>query len=129
MGAIEKRIGVVSFMTWTTVVSLVMYVLLVTTSSSVLLFFSFLVIITISILREPAFSHLMNRHVQSASRATTLSNLNMLKSVVDLPLMFGAAVLSMFNLRYPLVFGFVLCLIALFVFPVREQKKHSDVTL
>ena len=129
LGAIEKRIGVVSFMTWTTVVSLVMYVLLVTTSSSVLLFFSFLVIITISILREPAFSHLMNRHVQSASRATTLSNLNMLKSVVDLPLMFGAAVLSMFNLRYPLVFGFVLCLIALFVFPVREQKKHSDVTL
>lgn len=128
LGAIEKRIGVVSFMTWTVIISLAMYLVGVFTSIPILLFISFLVIITISILREPAFSHLVNGHVQSKSRATTLSNLNMLKSVVDIPLTFFAAALSMMDLRYPLAFGFVLCLIALLVFPVREQKKHSETT-
>lgn len=128
LGAIEKRIGVVSFMTWTVIISLVMYLVGVFTSIPILLFISFLVIITISILREPAFSHLVNGHVQSKSRATTLSNLNMLKSVVDIPLTFFAAALSMMDLRYPLAFGFVLCLIALLVFPVREQKKRLEAT-
>lgn len=128
LGAIEKRIGVVSFMTWTVIISLAMYLVGVFTSIPILLFISFLVIITISILREPAFSHLVNGHVQSKSRATTLSNLNMLKSVVDIPLTFFAAALSMMDLRYPLAFGFVLCLIALLVFPVREQKKRLEAT-
>jgi hypothetical protein len=100
-----------------------MYLIGIFTSTPILLFISFLVIITISILREPAFSHLVNGYVQSKSRATTLSNLNMFRSVVDIPLIFLAAIISMMDLRYPLVFGFVLCLVALLVFPVREQKN------
>lgn len=126
LGAIEKRFGLVSFMTWTVIVSLVMYLIGVFTSIPILLFVSFLVIITISILREPAFSHLVNAHVQSKSRATTLSNLNMLKSVVDIPLTFLAAVVSMMDLRYPLAFGFVLCVVALIAFPVREMHTYVD---
>ena len=65
----------------------------------------------------------MNQHVDSKSRATTLSNLNKLKSIVDIPLIFLAAIVSTMDLRYPLVIGFVLCLLALIVFPIREQKK------
>lgn len=129
LGAIEKRIGLVSFMTWTTIVSVVMYIVGIVSSMHILLFVSFLVIITISILREPAFSDLVNRHVHSKSRATTLSNLNMLKSVVDIPLIFLAAVVSMLDLRYPLVLGLLLCLIALLAFPIREQKKPAEATL
>lgn len=123
LGAIEKRFGLVFFMTWTIIISLAMYLIGIFTSTPILLFISFLVIITISILREPAFSHLVNGYVQSKSRATTLSNLNMFRSVVDIPLIFLAAIISMMDLRYPLVFGFVLCLVALLVFPVREQKN------
>ncbi|MCX6714334.1 MAG: MFS transporter [Candidatus Uhrbacteria bacterium] len=128
LGAIEKRIGLASFMTWTAMISIVMYFVGIVSSIHILLFLSFLVIITISILREPAFSHLVNQHVQSKSRATTLSNLNMLKSVVDIPFTFLAAIVSMWDLRYPLAFGLVLCLIALIAFPIRENGKMGEPT-
>jgi len=123
LGAIEKRFGMASFMTWTTIGSVLMYIIGFVSSIPILLFVAYLVIITTSILREPAFSHLVNQHVDSKSRATTLSNLNMLKSIVDIPLIFLAAIVSTMDLRYPLVIGFVLCLLALIVFPIREQKK------
>lgn len=128
LGAIEKRIGLTSFMTGTAIASVLLYVVGIISTMPILLFLSFLVIITISILREPAFSHLVNQHVQSKSRATTLSNLNMLKSVVDIPLTFLAAVVSMWDLRYPLAFGLVLCLIALIAFPIRKNRKVIEPT-
>lgn len=59
-------------------------------------------------LRDPIFSHLINQQVRSRSRATTLSNLNVFKSILDIPILLISGALAVHNLEY--VFGIAIAL-------------------
>lgn len=58
--------------------------------------FAALVILSMVIfgLREPFYAHWMHKHIHSRSRATTVSNLNVLQRFVDIPCFLAAAWLS-----------------------------------
>jgi MFS family permease len=75
--------------------------------------------------REPVFSHAMNQRIQSRSRATTLSNLYVLKALLDIPLLLLSGYLALRDPR--LVYGLciVLCLVVLFFFPIRQKDLES----
>ncbi len=127
LGWIGKRIGMTVFVTGMTILSIAMYLISILSSNPVAMYVAFLVIISCSIFLEPAFSQMVNAHVQSKSRATTLSHLNMLKSIVDIPLIFLAASISMLDLRLPLVLGYILCRVALFILPTsRTEREHPS---
>ncbi|MBI2473274.1 MFS transporter [Candidatus Uhrbacteria bacterium] len=78
--------------------------------------------IAVGSVREPLFSQMVNARVQSRSRATTLSNLNVLKSLMDIPVLLFTGYLAMQDLHYPLIMSFFLCLSAIIFFPVRENQ-------
>jgi len=73
-------------------------------------------------LREPMYSHWMNRHIRSRSRATTLSNLNVFRSAIDIPLMLAGGALAVIDLRWTFLLCAAVCL-GVFLFlriPVQE---------
>lgn len=77
--------------------------------------------ITISGVRDPIFSHLINRRVHSSSRATTLSNLNVFKSILDIPILFVSGALAAHNLEYVFAVAIALGLAVLLFFRVGKE--------
>ena len=61
-------------------------------------------------LREPMYSHWMNRQIHSRSRATTLSNLNVFRAAIDVPLMLAGGALAVLDVRWTLLLCASLCL-------------------
>ena len=88
-------------------------------------FIGSLIAVLFSSIREPVFSHAMNQRIQSRSRATTLSNLYVLKALLDIPLLLLSGYLALRDPR--LVYGLciVLCLVVLFFFPIRQKDLES----
>ncbi len=76
-------------------------------------------------IREPMFSHAMNERIQSRSRATTLSNLYVLKGILDIPLLLASAWLAVQDLRYVLALCLGLCLFVLFFLPIKENSLNK----
>lgn len=81
-----------------------------------------IVAITVTGVRDPIFSHLINRQVSSRSRATTLSNLNVFKSILDIPILLVSGVLAVYNLEYVFGVAIALGLIVLTLFRVSEES-------
>ncbi len=75
--------------------------------------------------REPVFAHAMNRRIQSRSRATTLSNLYVLKAILDIPFLLLSGALALRDPRYVYALCVVLCLVVLFLLPIRQQDIES----
>ena len=72
-------------------------------------------------IREPMYSHWIHAHIRSRSRATTLSNLNVLKSAFDIPVMLAGGLLAAADLRYAFALAAGLCLSVLVFFRVDAQ--------
>ncbi len=72
--------------------------------------------------REPAFAHAINQRIESRSRATTLSNLNMIKSVLDIPIFIVVAQLTLYGYDTVLMLAASLCVITLVLLPLREHE-------
>lgn len=75
--------------------------------------------------REPVFGHAMHRRIQSRSRATTLSNLYVLKAILDIPLLLLAGTLAAQDPRFVYVLCVILCLVVLFFFPIRQKDVEA----
>jgi hypothetical protein len=73
--------------------------------------------------REPLYSYWVNQHIVSRSRATTLSQLNLLKSLSDIPVLLLAGWMAALDTRYVFVFGALLCLSVLVFFRVKPQDR------
>lgn len=76
-----------------------------------------------SSIREPMFSHAMNKRIESRSRATTLSNLYVVKALLDIPILLLSGWLVLQDIRYVLVLAMGLCLAAFIVFPLKTAPK------
>ena len=74
-------------------------------------------------IRWPIFSDVMNKHSKSFNRATTLSLSNLIKSVVDIPLMFIAAIMVTHDLQYVFIFGTVLAITGSALFYMRTRER------
>ncbi|OIO52693.1 MAG: hypothetical protein AUJ19_00630 [Parcubacteria group bacterium CG1_02_58_44] len=72
-------------------------------------------------LRESLFSRAIQKRIDSQCRATTVSNLNCLKCVVDIPVALLASWLAGLSVNYVLMEAVALGIFALVVFPMRQQ--------
>lgn len=72
-------------------------------------------------IREPMFAHWINGHIPSRSRATTLSNLNVLRGVLDIPIMWAGGLLAAVDVRLAFVLAAALSLSVLVFFRVNGQ--------
>lgn len=91
-----------------------------------LLFVSTLGVLYFSAIREPMFSHAVNQRIASRSRATTLSNLHVIKGMLDIPLLFLSGWLALHDLRSVIALALGVCLFVLFALPViRDGARNS----
>ncbi len=123
LGLVTAKLGTTRFLFWTAVMTTVCLLIGSVATIPWVLFASLLFVEVFATMREPAFSHIINYHVHSGSRVTTLSNLNMLKGIFDIPIIFLGGYVSTMNIRYPLVIGIITCLIALLVVPIRKSDE------
>ncbi len=86
------------------------------------LFISMLLLIIFCDIRAPWFSEAVNRHIASHHRATTLSNLALIKALIDIPLLLLAARLSTFNIQYPLFIVLGLVIVAVTLFRIKTAE-------
>ncbi|HBK33742.1 TPA: hypothetical protein DEP34_03460 [Candidatus Uhrbacteria bacterium] len=124
-GWIECRVKTAHLITTSTMAIMTLLTLAMISPHPWIVFFSFAIGLPLYGLRDPVFSRAVNKRIQSKSRATTLSNLNVIKGVLDIPFLFLAGWLSTFSLLYPLVLSVCLCFIALIFFPIRSRELES----
>lgn len=120
-GAIEQKFGLPRLLVLTGVLSGFSLLVFLATETPWLMFVSMLLAIVFEAMREPLFSHAMNSRIASRSRATTLSNLNILKGVLDIPILLLCAGLAATNQKSVLLVVIAIIVIALIFFPVRKR--------
>ncbi len=76
--------------------------------------------------RWPLYSELFNKRSLSYNRATTLSLTNLLKSILDIPLIFTAAIILKYNVIYPYGFAFLLGVVVLLFFRVKTFPSRQS---
>ncbi len=119
-GAIEKRINAVPLLFWTGALSLIPATVFMLTDIPWLLFTSILLTIIINAARDPFFADTMNKRIPSESRATTLSNLNVIKGVLDIPILLVCSAIATSSPKSPVLVAIVITVIALVFFPIRK---------
>lgn len=121
-GFFEKLVGIHRMISYTVVIAIFGLIGAVYFDSLVLVFASLVIADVFGSFREPAFAHAINKRVDSRSRATTLSNLNLVQSILDIPMLFIAGYFASVNLEYALILGVALCVVALIFFPIRKSE-------
>ena len=121
IGQIEKKIGTTHALFWSVGLMITALVGVFVTSISWLLFIFILITIVLETVREPVFAHAMNSRINSRSRATTLSNLNVFKAILDIPILFIAGWIAKINLEYVFLVAIGLCVMTLLFFSIRKR--------
>jgi MFS family permease len=125
LGFLVEKFGSRRFLFWTAVAIIVFLVISITSATPWIVFVGLLLVEVFSTIRDPAFSDLINHCVESGSRATTLSNLNLIKGLLDIPILLLAGYVSSMGTHYPLMIGILTCLLALVVFPIKKTDESS----
>jgi MFS family permease len=118
---IEGYLGSIPLLRWSVVVTLAGLFVALFFPQPTWIFLGSLVALIASSFREPVFAHAMNQRIKSRSRATTLSNLYVLKAVLDIPLLFLAGFLALKDPRFVYIVCILLCCGVLLFVPVRER--------
>jgi len=122
IGLIEKKFGAAKILTWSVIISVPLLALLTIVENPYILFITILLITLLETGREPVFAEAMNQRIKSGSRATTLSNLNFIKGIIDIPLLFLTGWLTQYQMENVFYVCIVLCLIVLIFFRVKEKE-------
>ena len=80
---------------------------------------------SIEAIRWPIYSYYFNQKTSSYNRATTLSLTSMLKSVLDIPLLFLASILVSYDTRYVFVLSFVIATIVYLTTRLKPLPKEA----
>lgn len=121
-GVLERVVGTVRIIFFTPVLMVVLLTLAIISDEPWIVFISLALSLAMNNLRDAMFSHAVNARIHSASRATTLSNLNVIKGVLDIPVLLLAGLLAKGSVESPLYLAIGLCLIVLLVFPIRRRE-------
>lgn len=121
LGPLEKRFGVVKLLRWSTIGIVIMMLGTITFTIPWVLFLLLMTTFVFTGSRIPLFAYAMNKHISSRSRSTTLSNLNFIIAVLQIPGMLIAGWMAKTNIELVFVFGLILAVIVLIWFPVREK--------
>ncbi|HLD17536.1 MAG TPA: MFS transporter [Patescibacteria group bacterium] len=127
-GKIERSLGTVRTITLIPVVMIGTLVIAVFSGYPIVVFVALAFSLSMNSLRDAMFSHAINCRIASRSRATTLSNLNVIKGILDIPVLLLAGWLSILSLDFPLALAAVLCLVVLVFLPIRKTELISKVS-
>lgn len=93
----------------------------------ILLLICFVLAMALETIRWPLFSEIFNKHFKSYNRATSLSMTNVLKSVVDIPLLFIVMLYINQSNIYPILISLIIILFVLAMYPIRKVKFSKNI--
>jgi len=99
-------------------------VLLLVYPNIYLLFTLFILFETLESIRYPFYSELFNKKSKSYNRATTLSLMNFVKSLADIPLLIIASFLVSLHIYLPVLITCTLSFVVIFFLRTKENLKH-----
>lgn len=121
-GVLERMVGAVRIIFFTPAFMVILFTLAIISDEPWIVFVSLVLSLAMNNLRDAMFSHAVNTRIHSTSRATTLSNLNVIKGIIDIPVLLLAGLLAKGSVELPLYLAIGLCLIVLLVFPIRKHE-------
>lgn len=121
-GKFEQRFGIANITNWLGVLMIVALSIAMISHQPWIVFCALIIPLSTNALRSAMFTHAVNKRIHSRSRATTLSQMNLIKGMIDIPLLVLAGILSQFSLIYPLIIACVLCVIAVTLLPIRTHE-------
>jgi len=119
--AIEKRFGARRVLDATVVLMAAFIIVAAFVRSGPLLFAAVGLYFVSHNIREPMYAHWINARIRSRSRATTLSNLAVFRSALDVPVMYAGGLLAAVDTRLAFALAAGLCISALVFFRVRGE--------
>ena len=122
---IEKIFGTVNLLQYSIVLVILSLLVAFYVDEPWIVFVAILLSIIFFDVRLPVFANFMNKRIESRSRATTLSNLNVIKGVLDVPILLISGYLVSIDLVYGFWAAIVLCLIVLIGFPIRQRDLEK----
>jgi MFS family permease len=120
---LEEKISVFKLLNGSTILIALCIVGILAFQSSILLFVFILLTIIIADVREPLFASLTNPLISSHTRSTTLSNLNVIKAFLDIPVLLLSGWLAKNDIRNVFWLALVICLLVLVVVPARKMVE------
>lgn len=108
-----------TFTAWATIASLIIAIFV---NVPWLVFVGVLASMIFSAMRTPLFAHFMNKRIESRSRATTISSLNVIKGILDVPILLLTGWLVTIDIEYGLVVAAVLTGLVVIFFPIRQKN-------
>jgi MFS family permease len=121
IGVIERKLGSISILFWSVILTIASLVGVLITQNPVFLFLLFLFNIIFTSIREPVFADAVHKRISSRSRATTLSNLNAIKGFLDIPILLLAGWLASYSTNYVIMICIGICALVLVCFPIRKK--------
>jgi len=124
IGQIAKRVGTARVLFTTTIVVIVGFGLCVVQTNLWIMFAALNIGIAAGASRLPLFAEAINQRLDSDIRATTLSSLNMIKGIIDIPIFVLCGWLVTYDIKHTFVVSIVLCGLALILLPMREREMN-----
>lgn len=118
---VEKVLGSKRIMNYPVVIGLASILTFLLTKNLFVLALATIFILILGTFRDPIFFEQINLRVKSFNRATTMSVLNVVKSIFDIPLLLLAGFLTKFGYSYGIIIGAFLLVLTLIFFPVTKQ--------
>ena len=126
-GKIEERFGTTGPLAWSALLCALMLGIFLFSQNAAVLSISALLALIFHAAREPLFADALNERIGSHARATTLSNLNFLKGIFDIPVMLICSLIATNSgMQATTVVPMLLCLIAVIFFPIRKKDLLSQ---
>lgn len=121
---IERRFGSARVLDGTALLMILFIGVAVVASSPIVLFAAFGLFFISHNIREPMYSHWIHRRIRSRSRATTLSNLNVFRSAIDIPAMWAGGILAARDPRLAFALAAAMCVSVLVFFRVNGHDAE-----
>ena len=121
LGDLVKKIGEARIISLSAIVVAISLLVAIISQTPWVLCVALVATLAIGPIRTPVFAEAMNNRIESHVRATTLSNLNVIKSFLDIPFLLLAGYFATHDLRYTLMIGLALALVSIVFLPIRQR--------
>lgn len=125
LGYLEKRFGSAWIINGSLVGIILSFLALIFLHTVWILYIAMMLVMILDTLRAPVFSHGINKRIPSHSRATTLSNLNVIRGFLNVPILLITAWLSTDSSQSVFIFCLIISVAVLIALPMRERELKN----
>jgi hypothetical protein len=122
---IIKKIGALNYIWIPQIVGIICLILSLVVQNNIILFICSIPLLILGSIRDPIFFGQIHVRIPSFNRATVVSALNFIKSVLDIPILLLAGYFAGFDAKYVWVVGLFMLILAVIISPIAKKDIIS----